>query len=227
MRNLVTHRGFRSDTTTETRYVKPQPSGDFWEDRYRACDGYLYGEAPNRFLASKASLLRRGMKALTLADGDGRNGVWLAEQGLDVLAVDRAPTALATSLALAASRGVEIRTECSDLGQWAFPRGTMDLVVSIFAHFGPDLRRHIHRAIVRALKPGGQVILQGFHTDQLQFDSGGPPSEEMLFTAGRLREDFAELDIDELTEYRETLDEGLIHQGPAALVGMVAVRARL
>src|SRR6202021_962711 len=111
-----------------------------WEARF-AAPGYLFGTAPNAFLRSQAHRLRAGQTALSIADGEGRNGVWLAEQGLDVLAVDFAPTALTKAQALAAERGVVLRTEQADLSRWIWPQDQFDVIVGIFVQFFPDDRR--------------------------------------------------------------------------------------
>lgn len=193
-----------------------------WEQRYRSTADLLYGEAPNAYLVRQAGRLRPGMRALAVADGEGRNGVWLAEQGLEVHSVDGAPTAVERARALARQRGVCIEAECAALEEWTWPKGYFDAVVSIFAHFEPALRERIHGRIRDALIPGGWLILQGFHSRQLGFASGGPRRAEMLFSAALLEEDFAGLQCVELEEYEAILDEGPYHQGRAALVGLVA-----
>lgn len=112
----------------------------FWDRRYDVPE-YVYGTEPNAFLVSKQHLLRPGMTALAVADGEGRNGVWLAEQGLDVLAVDGSPVAVEKARRLARARGVTLRTEVADLLDWAWPAGAFDLVVAIFIHFMPRIAR--------------------------------------------------------------------------------------
>jgi 2-polyprenyl-3-methyl-5-hydroxy-6-metoxy-1,4-benzoquinol methylase len=201
---------------------KQSISKDFWDQRYREEPGYLYGETPNAYLASRQRWLRPGMCALSIADGEGRNGVWLAEQGLEVLAVDQSSVGLGKAVALAKRRGVTLGTACVDLAEWAWPAETFDLVISVFAHFGPLLRPEIHRGIMQALKPGGMVILQAFGPDQHDYESGGPHDAALLYSADDLRADFAGLEILELEEYLGELEEGEHHRGPAALVGLVA-----
>jgi len=195
-------------------------STEFWNARYRE-PGYAYGTEPNAFLASKADLLKPGMTALAVADGEGRNGVWLAGLGLDVLSVDASEVGLRKTRELAASRGVAIRTAQADLGRWAWPRGEFDVVVSIFAHFAPELRARLHQAMLAALKPGGLVILEAFTPEQLNYTSGGPRVPEMLYSVGMLRADFAAGEVLELTATRTELAEGNYHSGPAAVVRLV------
>lgn len=198
-------------------------STEFWDTRY-AEPGYAYGTEPNAFLVSKAGLLKAGMTALAVADGEGRNGVWLASRGLDVLSVDASEVGLRKTRELAASRGVAIRTAQADLGRWAWPGGAFDVVVSIFAHFPPELRVSVHRAMLAALKPGGLVILEAFAPEQLNHASGGPRVPEMLYSAGMLRADFAAGEVLELTEALTELAEGPYHSGPAAVVRLVVRR---
>jgi cyclopropane fatty-acyl-phospholipid synthase-like methyltransferase len=125
---------------THEAWKRSKPRGskmsDFerWEKRYGA-PGYLFGTAPNAFLAAQADRLRGRKTALSVADGEGRNGVWLAEQGLDVLAVDYSPTALAKAETLARERGVQLRTEVADLTRWRWPRAAFDAIAAIVAHF--------------------------------------------------------------------------------------------
>ena len=194
----------------------------FWDQKYQEEAGYVYGEDPNPYLASKREWLRPGMRALAIADGEGRNGVWLAEQELDVHAVDQSSVGLAKAEALAERRGVVFRTECAELEGWDWPKEAYDLVISVFAHFGPALRPRLHRQMVQTLKPGGLVILQAFNPRQHEYTSGGPHDAALLFSAEALRDDFRDMEILELEEYVGELDEGAFHRGPAALVGLLA-----
>lgn len=210
--------------------MTPDPNGnqsiskEFWDQRYQEENGYVYGEEPNAYLAEKRTWLTPGAQALAIADGEGRNGVWLAEQGLEVLAVDQSAIGLAKASELAERRGVPLRTCRADLADWDWPAEAFDLVIAVFAHFGPVLRPVIHRRVVRALKPGGLVILQGFNERQHDYNSGGPHDAALLFSAEDLEKDFAGLEILELNEYVGELREGENHRGPAALVGMLARR---
>ncbi len=195
-----------------------------WDARF-SVDGYVYGTAPNAFLASQAHRLRPGMSALAVADGEGRNGVWLAEQGLDVLSVDASPAALDKARALAAARGVKLRTELADLAGWDWGEARFDLVAAIFIQFAdPPLRDAIFAGMQRALKPGGLLLLQGYRTEQLDYGSGGPPVAEQLYTADLLRDAFAGLRILHLGEHDSVINEGQGHSGMSALVDLVAIK---
>jgi cyclopropane fatty-acyl-phospholipid synthase-like methyltransferase len=192
-----------------------------WEGRFSA-PGYLFGTEPNAFLARQADRLKPGTKALSVADGDGRNGVWLAQQGLEVHTVDFSPTALAKAEALAAERGVAIRTEQADLlAGWNWPRDAYDVIVGIFFQFAPPAQRTvIFEGIRQALKPGGLLLIEGYGPKQLEYGTGGPKKLDQLYTKDLLVEafgDFAELSVE---EYDAEVDEGDGHVGMSALIDL-------
>ena len=193
-----------------------------WDERY-AQPGYLFGEQPNAFLARQAGRLKPGMTALAVADGEGRNGVWLAEQGLDVLSVDASPVAQEKARALAERRGVGLRFELADLAAWRWPEGGFDVVAGIFIQFaGPELRPTLFAGMVRALKPGGLLLLEGYRPEQLAYGTGGPRVVENLYTENLLREAFAGLEVIELAAYDAEIQEGAGHVGMSALIDLVA-----
>ena len=192
-----------------------------WEARFAGPE-YHFGTEPNAFLKSKADLLKPGQKALSIADGEGRNGVFLAEQGLDVLAMDFSPTALAKSQALARQRGVTIRTEQADLDTWRWPAGAIDVVVAIFFQFcAPPLRTRVFDSIKRALKPGGLLLMEGYTPKQRQYKTGGPSEVENLYTRKLLEQSFAEFSSVEIREYDSEIHEGPGHGGMSALIDLV------
>jgi cyclopropane fatty-acyl-phospholipid synthase-like methyltransferase len=192
-----------------------------WETRFAATD-YVFGTAPNVFLKSQAHLLKPGQKALAVADGEGRNGVWLAEMGLDVLALDFSANALKKARALAAARRVELRLQQADLATWSWPTAEFDVVVAIFIQFAdPAFRKTIFDGIKQALKPGGLLLMQGYRPEQLNYRTGGPPQIENLYTRALLEDafrDFASIDI---TEHDSMVDEGGGHAGMSALIDLV------
>ena len=195
-------------------------SPDFWNTRY-AEPGFAYGTEPNSFLVSQKQYLKPGMKALAVADGEGRNGVWLAQQGLDVLSVDASEVGLRKARELAQSRGVSLHTELTDLTTWKWPEHEFDIVVAIFIHFMPEFRVRMHQSMLQALKPGGMLIMEAFTPKQLEYKTGGPPVKEMLYTADMLREEFREGEILRLEEILTGLNEGPYHRGTAAVVRLV------
>jgi len=194
-------------------------SSDFWNARY-ATDAYIFGTAPNVFLASQAGLIRPGMRALAVADGEGRNGVWLAEQGAAVHAIDVSPAALEKAKKLAAERGVTLETEQVDLLDWNWPQEAYDLVAAIFIQFAPPPERD--RIIAGIRRTGGVLILQGYTPKQIEFGTGGPPNAANMYTADLLRDWFGDWDILHLAEHESVISEGSHHHGMSALIDLVA-----
>ncbi len=193
-----------------------------WNQRFSG-DDYLFGTAPNAFLASQRPLLRHGQSALAVADGEGRNGVWLAELGLDVLSIDFSANAQAKAQLLAAARGVSLRTELVDLFAWDWGGRSFDIIAAIFIQFAtPDERAALFAKIKRALRPGGHLILQGYRPKQLDYGTGGPPNAENMYTEDLLRRSFGDLTIVHLREHDDVIVEGAGHAGMSALIDLVA-----
>ena len=195
-----------------------------WSTRYRSAgEDYVFGTTPNRFLAAQAALLASGADALSVADGEGRNAVWLAEQGLRVTATEISPVALEKARKLAAGRHVEVDFVLADAVAWDYPEAAFDFVVAIFIQFAdPPMRERLFRRMTAALRPGGLLVLQGYRPEQLANRTGGPPRESHLYTEALLRESFADLEILELRSYDADLAEGTQHRGPSALIGLTA-----
>ena len=201
-------------------------TNDFWNARF-AEPGFAYGSEPNAFLVSQKQYLKAGMKALAVADGEGRNVVWLAQQGLDVLSVDASETGLRKARELAKSRGVSIGTELADLTKWKWPEHEFDIVAAIFIHFPPEHRARLHDKMLRALKPGGVLIMEAFTPEQLKYKTGGPPVKEMLYTANMLRDEFSKGEILLLQQIMTDLHEGPYHRGTASVVRLIVKRKPL
>ena len=196
---------------------------DRWQTRFSA-PGYLFGKEPNAFVKSKEALIRTkaGGKALSIADGEARNGVFIAQCGLDVLSLDFSPTAQEKARKLAAERGVTIRTEIADLVTWQWPTEAFDLIAGIFFQFlTPVLRSKVFANIKKALKPGGILLLEGYGPKQLEYKTGGPSQLENLYTPKLLREAFGDLSELDIKEYDAEVDEGAGHIGMSALVDLV------
>ena len=194
----------------------------FWDERY-AQPGFLFGEAPNAFLQSQLPLLKQGMSVLSIADGEGRNGVWLAEQGMQVHAVDASSVALGKSRQLAARRGVGLQWDEVDLQTWDWPQSDYDAVVAIFTQFvGPEGRARQFAGIRQALKPGGLLIMQGYTPRQIEYGTGGPPHAENMYTEELLRSSFGDWEILHLAEHDDVIEEGAGHRGMSALIDLVA-----
>jgi len=198
-----------------------------WDERY-AGEDYLFGTAPNAFLASQHERLKPGMSCLAVADGEGRNGVWLAEQGLRVTTVDSSSVAVGKSRALAQQRGVTVDSQLADLEDWQWPTGQFDVVVAIFIQFvGAEGRARQFARLKRCLKPGGLLLLQGYTPRQLEYRTGGPSSVDNLYTESVLRDAFADMEMLHLAEHDSVIHEGAGHDGMSALIDMVARRKML
>lgn len=223
------------------------PAGT-WNQRYSAAQGYLFGTAPNAWLARHAHVWQTGQRVLCVADGEGRNSVWLAQQGLRVTAFDIAEVGLAKARRLAAERGVMVDFQHADVDGFAWPKGHQgpevrptvgaeaaaqtvnrladdryDGIAAIFVQFAdPALRTSLFERMQAALQPGGRLILQGYTPKQLEYKTGGPPQVEHLYTETLLREAFAGMDIEVLDSYEAEVDEGSGHRGRSALIGLVA-----
>lgn len=225
------------------------PAGQ-WNQRYASADGFLFGTEPNAWLRQHAGIWQAGQRVLCVADGEGRNSVWLAQQGLNVEAFDIAEVGLAKARRLAHERGVAVNFVQADVDGYAWPDrphetsneqagagagGVTDTghglaadprfdgVAAIFVQFAhPELRTRMFDRIVRALKPGGRLVLQGYTPKQLDYRTGGPGQLDHLYTEELLRTAFAALDIEVLTAYEAEVDEGTGHRGRSALIGLVA-----
>jgi SAM-dependent methyltransferase len=187
-------------------------AAQMWDKRFGG-DDFLFGTAPNAWLASQRALLRAGQSALAVADGEGRNSVWLAQQGLLVDAFDVSAVGVAKAAGLARRAGVAVKLHVADC----------DVVAAIFVQFAPPpMRQRLFAGMVDTLKPGGYLIVQGYTPRQLDYKTGGPGLLDHLYTGDMMREAFAALEIVELREYDAVLAEGSQHVGPSALLGMVA-----
>ncbi|ENO89322.1 SAM-dependent methyltransferase [Thauera linaloolentis] len=190
-----------------------------WDQRY-ASDEYVYGTEPNGFLAEHAALLDGPV--LNLAEGEGRNAVFLASRGLDVLGVDGSAVGLAKAHKLAASKGVSIRTETADLTAYSPPPGAFGAVVSIFAHLPGAARKRLHHRVEQALRPGGVILLEGYGKAQLERDTGGPKDIDMLLSRADVEADFLGCDIILSRETERDIVEGRLHTGLASVVQFIA-----
>lgn len=204
---------------TDTRYTDAAAT---WNKRFEHAD-YLFGTLPNVYLQSHAGLYPASGQALCVADGEGRNSVWLARQGLQVDAFDISEVGVAKARKLAHDSGVAVNYTVADCDAWHWPQDHYDLVAAIFIQFAdPAMRTRLFANMVRTLKPGGLLVLQGYTPRQLEYKTGGPPLVEHLYTEQLLRASFADLDLIELRIYEDDLAEGQHHLGRSALVGLVA-----
>ncbi len=193
-----------------------------WNQRF-ADEGYVFGREPNEYLRANAPLLPPGGRVLCVADGEGRNSVWLARQGLNVEAFDISAVGVEKARRLAADAGVSVEFTVAECDTWAWSVEKHDVVVAIFVQFAdPAMRARLFASMVHALKPGGVLILQGYAPKQLDYKTGGPGELSHLYTADLIRESFKTLHTVELVEYEAELNEGARHAGRSALLGFVA-----
>lgn len=195
-----------------------------WNDRYKA-PGYLFGTDPAAFLRRESGRLVAGQTALCVADGEGRNSVFLAERGLRVTAMDASDVAVDKARALADTKGVTVDFHVADIATWDWDARQYDVVVGIFFQFAaPPLRDEIFAGMVRSLAPGGLLLLHGYTHAQLEHNTGGPRILENLYTSDLLADRFKDLDVLHLAEYEADLSEGSRHVGRSALIDFVAQR---
>ena len=191
-----------------------------WDERYD-CEEYVYGTEPNAFLRACADRLRPG-RTLSLAEGEGRNAVFLAARGHRVTAVDASAVGLAKAARLARARGVEIETLVADLADYAIAPAAWDHIVSIFCHIPPAARARLHRQVVAGLKPGGLLVLEAYTPAQVGRGTGGPPVPELTMTLEALREELAGLEFLHARELEREVVEGRYHTGTGSVVQVLA-----
>ncbi len=195
---------------------------DSWDARY-AGPGFAYGTEPNAFLREMAPRIPHG-RVLSLADGEGRNSVYLAGLGHEVVAVDGSRVGMEKAARLAAERGVRVETVVSDLADFRIEPDAWSGIVSIFCHLPPPLRKRVHGEVVRGLAPGGVLILEAYTPKQLEYRTGGPSEPALLMTLDALREELHGLDLVHAVETEREAREGRLHRGLAAVVQIVGVR---
>lgn len=196
---------------------------DFWNEKFANTD-YAYGTEPNDFLASAVTNFKRGA-TLSLAEGEGRNAVWLAQQGFTVSSIEQSEKGVAKTLRLALQRGVIVMAERGELETFHIQPNSWDLVVSIYAHTPQELRRRLHRQVVAGLKPGGVFVLEAYTPAQIPNNTGGPKDASLMPTAELLRSELNGLVFDHIAEVERDVVEGSLHTGTAHVVQVVAHRA--
>jgi ubiquinone/menaquinone biosynthesis C-methylase UbiE len=195
---------------------------DHWEARF-ASEEFRFGKTPNEFLVSCKPLLPKHGKVLAVADGEGRNGVWLAMQGLDVTSTDFSPSAQAKAKKLAAENNVTINFVEADAHEWAYPEEGFDVVAEIFTQFStPEKRPKKWAGMRRALKRGGLLILQGYTPKQLEYATGGPKNVAQLYTHEMLERAWGDFKNVNIVEEERELQEGPGHSGMSAVIGLTA-----
>jgi SAM-dependent methyltransferase len=194
-----------------------------WDDRYEP-EEYYYGTDPNDFLRDNAGKIPSKGKVLCLAEGEGRNAVYLAGMGFEVTAVDGSKVGLEKLSRLARDTGVQVHTVMCDLNEYNIDGGHWDGIVSIWCHVPPKLRQRLHRQAVAGLKVSGVLVLESYHPRQLDYKTGGPPSSELMMTKETLSAELSGLEFEVLREIDREIQEGRGHKGKSAVVQCLAKR---
>jgi SAM-dependent methyltransferase len=197
-----------------------------WDERYGA-EAYYYGTEPNDFLRERMGLIRLGGDVLCLGEGEGRNAVYLAVHGYEVVAIDQSAVGLGKAELLAASKGVRITTVHADLADYRIAPSRWDGIVSIWCHLPRTLRAEVHQQVVAGLKPGGIYLLEAYNPAQLSFKTGGPPTADLLPTLVELRQELDGLEFVHALERERIVQEGKAHHGRSAVVQVVARKPSL
>lgn len=187
-----------------------------WDDKY-ASDGYRFGTEPNEYLKQNLAKLKTG-KILFPGEGEGRNAVFAASLGWQTDAFDQSIVGQRKAWKLAIQKNVSINYHLQSLENWDSQSAEYDCIALIFVHLPDGLRQQIHQAAIKALKPGGTLILEAFTINQLPRTSGGPKNAGLLYTSAQIASDFTSLKIEEFIETQAILDEGLAHSGLADLI---------
>ena len=196
-----------------------------WEERYSKADDYLFGTDPSAFLRENLGWLRPSLRGLSVADGEGRNAVYMAEQGVDMVAFDMSKTAVSRAEKLAAKKGVSVNFNLSDWDGWDWDGAGYDLVAAIFIQFaGPSERGKQFANLKQSVKPGGILMLHGYRPEQLELGTGGPPCSENMYTPEILGKYFGNWKIERLAGYERDVREGRGHSGKSALIDLIARR---
>lgn len=204
--------------------MNPVYDATFWDERYReAGDGYVYGTFPNEFLSAVADHIPAG-PVLCLAEGEGRNAVFLARRGHAVTALDQSAAGLAKAASLAARDGVPLTPIVADLANYTIAAGAWAGIVAIFMHLPPELRRRVLAQVVAGLRPGGMFILECYTPAQLAFNTGGPRNVALLPTLAALQTELDGLEFVHGQELERDIMEGDGHTGRGAVVQIVAKR---
>ena len=213
----------KNNQVHQSEYLNFDDAKEFWNKRFDK-EEFIFGKEPNEYLVLQAeTYLKSNQKVLCIADGEGRNGVWLAKQGMQVVGFDVSDIALQKAKQFAIDNQVEIAYSLSDTDGFDWQENTYDAVIGIFIQFAePQMRARIFKQVYKALKPGGILILQGYTLKQLEYKTGGPSLKDHLYTENIIRELAKEFQILDLRCYEQELNEGARHAGISALLGLVA-----
>ena len=194
----------------------------FWNDRYTKSE-FAYGKEPNQFLKEHIHLFPKG-KVLFVAEGEGRNAVFAAKNGLQVYAFDYSDSGQKKAMVLASENNVVIDYEVSDVLQLSYEKNSFDAIVFIFAHFPSDIRKKAHEELLSIVKPNGKIVFEAFSKEQLKYTSGGPKESAMLFSEDEVRKEFVNVTFDFLKTQLVMLNEGPYHQGEGKVIRFIGTK---
>ncbi len=194
---------------------------DFWNQRYQE-ENFAYGKAANDFLQSNE--FKTGSKILCLAEGEGRNGVYLAKMGHQITCIDYSESGIQKMQRLAEENNVQLKTICADLAEVILEPNTWDGIVLIFGHFPEELRKYVHKQVYSALKPGGKLVMEAYHKNQLNFKTGGPMSDKLLYSEKELRSDFDAFTSIQIEMVERDVNEGQYHFGKSSVIQVIGLK---
>lgn len=192
---------------------------EFWNKRYGE-EAYAYGTNPNDFL--KEQHFEPGTKALCLAEGEGRNGVWLATLGCEVTCVDYSEEGIRKTEQLAAEHNVSVKGISADLNEYTPEANYFDYVVIIFGHFNPELRKKVLELSYHALKVGGKLVMEVYHKDQVNYKTGGPQHVDFLYNESEMADELSVFNKLDMIKLERDVQEGAFHFGKAAVLQVIA-----
>ena len=193
---------------------------EFWNDRYKS-DEFAYGLEPNDFIKSNSSLIKPHSKILCLAEGEGRNAVYLSTLGHDVTAIDYSINGLQKTKQLANTFGVHVNTICADLSDYVFEQHKWDVIICVFGHFPSQIRQSIHAQIYSSLKKGGKFMMEAYSQEQLKYKTGGPLDVKLLYSIDDLKKDFYNFPSIQIKQVERVINEGKFHNGLASVIQVV------
>ncbi len=194
-------------------------NADFWNERYRA-DDYAYGVEPNEFLI--AQTFKPKSNILCLAEGEGRNAVYLAKQGHRVTSIDYSLIGLQKTQLLAKNNAVTVDTICADLSTYNFSHEIWDAIICVFGHFPIETRKYVHSQIFNSLKAGGKLVIEAYSKEQLAYKTGGPPDSELLYSINELETDFSDFKTIQIKQIERIVQEGKYHNGLSSVIQLTA-----
>lgn len=201
--------------------LKNKSDVNFWNTRYKEI-GFAYGLEPNEFLRSKVSIIQPNSKVLCLAEGEGRNALFLAERGHFVTAVDYSQEGLNKLIELSAEKKLNIETICADLNNYKIEENKWDAIICVFGHFPEPLRKTVFKQVYKGLNECGVFLMEAYHKDQINYKTGGPQVSELLYSEEELQADFSEFKNISIKTSIEEIEEGKYHKGTSAVIQVIA-----